>query len=166
MMIRSERESDVEAIFEVTRRAFENHPVSRQTEQFIVNALRAAGAMTISLVAEKDGAVAGHIAFSPVTISDGSRDWYMLGPVSVLPALQRQGIGQALVREGLSQLKTLGARGCVLVGPPEYYNRFGFESVPGLTVEGVPQQYCLALAFGPKQAQGTITHHEAFAATG
>ena len=56
MMIRSERESDVEAIFEVTRRAFENHPVSRQTEQFIVNALRAAGAMTISLVAEKDGA--------------------------------------------------------------------------------------------------------------
>jgi len=104
--------------------------------------------------------------FSPVTISDGSRDWYMLGPVSVLPALQRQGIGQALVREGLSQLKTLGAQGCVLVGLPDYYNRFGFESVPGLTVEGVPPQYCLALAFGPKQAQGTITHHEAFAATG
>jgi len=165
MKIRSERESDVEAIFEVTKLAFENHPVSRQTEQFIVNALRAAGAMTISLVAEIEGAVVGHIAFSPVTISDGSRDWHMLGPVSVLPVWQRQGVGTALVREGLSQLKSLGAQGCFLVGPPEYYNRFGFECVPGLTVEGVPPQFCLALAFGTEQAQGTITHHEAFAAT-
>jgi putative acetyltransferase len=90
----------------------------------------------------------------------------MLGPVSVLPDRQRQGIGQALVREGLSQLKSLGAQGCFLVGPPEYYNRFGFECVPGLTVEGVPPEVCLALAFGPNQPQGTVTHHEAFAATG
>ncbi|MBN2129078.1 MAG: N-acetyltransferase [Sedimentisphaerales bacterium] len=166
MMIRSERDSDIEAIFEVTALAFQNHPISHQTEQFIVNALRAAGALTISLVAEIDGTVVGHIAFSLVTISDGSRNWYGLGPISVLPAFQRQGIGQALVREGLSQLQSLGAEGCVLVGPPEYYNRFGFQCVPDLTVENVPQQYCLALAFGPRQARGTATHHEAFAATG
>jgi len=166
MIIRNEKDSDIEAIFEVTRLAFENHPISRQTEQFIVNALRAAGALTISLVAEIDGTVVGHIAFSPLTVSDGSGNWYGLGPISVLPAFQRQGIGKALVRKGLSQLKSLGAEGCMLVGPPEYYNRFGFQSVPGLTMEHVPQEFCLALAFGPKLPQGTAAHHEAFAATG
>lgn len=166
MIIRSERDSDIEAIFEVTKLAFENHPYSQQTEQFIVNALRAGGALTISLVGEIDGAVVGHIAFSPATISDGSRGWYTLGPISVLPACQRQGIGRALVREGVSQLESRGAQGCVLVGDPAYYHRFGFRCAPGLTVEDVPPQYCLALAFGPNQPQGTVTHHEAFAATG
>src|SRR3990172_2019973 len=124
MIIRNERESDVGVISEVTKEAFENHPHSNHTEQFIVDALRAANALTVSLVAEVDGKVVGHIAFSPVTISDGSQNWYGLGPISVLPECQKQGIGKSLIDEGLSLLKALGAKGCVLVGEPKYYERF------------------------------------------
>jgi len=166
MMIRSEQVSDVEAIAKVTRAAFENHPYSRQTESFIIDALRAAGALTVSLVAEVEGAVVGHVAFSPMTFSDGSRDWYGLGPVSVLPAFQRQGIGSALIRRGVAILKSSGAQGCVLVGPPEYYQRFGFRHVPDLVMEGVPPEVLLALPFGERQPCGEVTHHEAFSATG
>lgn len=162
MIIRAEKEADIKAIFEITEQAFEDHPISQGTEQFIINALRKDNALTISLVAEREGNVVGHIAFSPLTISDGSRDWYALGPVSVQPAFQRQGIGQALVREGLSQLQSLGAQGCVLVGEPAYYERFGFKSFSDLSMEGVPQQYVLALPFAEKMARGVITHHHAF----
>jgi len=102
--------------------------------------LRAAGALTISLVAEAGGKVVGHIAFSPVTISDGSLNWYGLGPISVLPAYQQQGIGKALMREGLLRLKALGANGCVLAGDPGYYERFSFRSFPELNHEGVPRR--------------------------
>jgi putative acetyltransferase len=165
LIIRDETASDMEAIYQLTQAAFADHPISNHTEQFIVNALRAAGALTISLVAEKDGEVVGHIAFSPVSISDGSRDWYGLGPISVLPALQRQGIGQALMREGLARLKALGARGCVLVGDPAYYERFGFKSLPKLSHEGVPQKNVLALPLDDDQAEGVVTFHQAFAAT-
>jgi len=162
MIIRSEKQSDIKAIFEITKQAFENHPISQNTEQLIVNALRDDNALTISLVAEIDDKVVGHIAFSPLTISDGSCDWYALGPISVQPKFQRQGIGQALVREGLSQLKSLGAQGCVLVGEPAFYNRFGFKSYSDLVMRGVPQEYVLALLFTEKMASGAITHHHAF----
>jgi putative acetyltransferase len=166
MIIRNEMKSDVEIISEVTKQAFENHPYSHQTEQFIINALRDSHALTISLVAEIDGKVVGHIAFSPVTISDGSQDWYGLGPVSVLPEFQKQGIGKSLVREGLSLLKSLGAKGCVLVGDPKYYKRFGFRNLPDLILDGVPQEYFLALPFDTSRAWDTVMFHEGFSATG
>ncbi len=162
MNIRAEKESDITSIFEITKQAFENHPISQNTEQLIIDALRDDSALIISLVAEIDEKVVGHIAFSPLTISDGSCDWYALGPISVQPKFQRQGIGQALVCEGLSQLKSLGAQGCVLVGEPAFYNRFGFKSIPDLGMEGVPQQYVLALSFTEKMGSGVITHHHAF----
>jgi putative acetyltransferase len=165
VIIRNETESDIDAIFDVTKAAFETHPYSNQTEQFIVNALRAADALTISLVAEVDGKVVGHLAFSPVTISDGSQGWYGLGPVSVLPECQKQGMGKALISEGLSLLKALHAKGCVLVGDPKYYERFGFRNFPDLVVDGVPQEYVLALRFTGNKAQGVIEHHPAFFAT-
>ena len=166
MIIRKETEADIEAITEVTKAAFENHPYSQNTEQFIISALRAAEALTLSLVAEMDGQVVGHIAFSPVTISDGSRDWYGVGPVSVSPDLQKQGIGKALVQEGLSMLKASGARGCVLVGDPDYYKRFGFKNCPELTLEGVPRMNFLALPFDKHNAQGSVVFHPAFSAKG
>jgi len=97
MIIKGEKPSDIEAIAEVTKVAFEDHSFSQQTEHFIIRDLRAAGALTISLVAEVDGRVVGHIAFSPVTISDGTTNWYALGPVSVLPDYQGCRIGTALV---------------------------------------------------------------------
>ena len=104
IIIRSETDADIDAITQVTVAAFETLEISNQTEQFVVEALRAAQALTISLVAQVNGRVVGHIAFSPVTLSDGTRNWYGLGPVSVLPEYQRQGIGKALIREGLARL--------------------------------------------------------------
>ena len=95
--LRAEMDSDVNAITDVTVAAFKNLEVSDHTEQFVVTALRAAKALTVSLVAELDGRVIGHIAFSPVMLSDGTPQWFGLGPVSVLPEFQRQGIGKALV---------------------------------------------------------------------
>jgi len=108
----------------------------------------------------------GHIAFSPVTISDGSSDWYGLGPVSVLPEYQRRGIGSALIEEGLSRLKGLGARGCCLVGHPEFYKRFGFQNVPGLVLEGVPEEEFFAPSFDRHVPQGIVEFHRAFIADG
>ena len=166
MIIRKEMVADIEAITEVTIAAFKTLPISNQTEQFIINSLRAADALTISLVAEIDERVVGHVAFSPVTISDGSIGWYGLGPVSVLPEYQKQGIGKSLVNKGLSLLKELCGQGCALVGDPNYYKRFGFRNYPELVHEGIPQEVFLALPFNEKVPKGTIEFHESFLATG
>ena len=166
VLIRSETSADVNAIAEVTVAAFKTLAISNQTEQFIIAALRAAKALTISLVAEADGRVVGHIAFSPVTISDGSPNWYGLGPVSVLPECQRRGIGSALIQEGISRLKDLGARGCCLVGHPEYYRRFGFQNIRGLGHEGVPEEVFFALSLDGRIPQGIVEFHAGFKADG
>lgn len=164
VVIRDEIDADMSAITEVTDAAFKTLEISNHTEQFIIEALRAAKALTVSLVAELDGRVVGHIAFSPVTMSDGTLDWYGLGPVSVLPEYQRQGIGKALIREGLSRLKSMQARGCCLVGHPEYYKKSGFDNVSELAHEGVPQEVFLALSFDGRIPRGTVTFHEGFKA--
>ena len=166
IVIRNEAPEDVGAITEVTIAAFRTLEISQHTEQFIVEALRAAKALTVSLVAEMDDKVLGHIAFSPVTLSDGTPHWYGLGPVSVLPEHQRTGIGKTLIEEGLSRLKNLKARGCCLVGHPEYYTKFGFKNVSGLGHEGVPAEVFFALSFDGHIPQGTVVFHEAFKADG
>jgi putative acetyltransferase len=166
IVIRSETDADVSAISEVTVAAFKTLKISNHTEQFIIAALRAAKALTISLVAEVDGRVVGHIAFSPLTISDGALNWYGLGPVSVLPEYQRQGIGKALIREGLSRLKKMNAQGCCLVGYPDYYRKFGFKNMPELVHEGVPPEVFFALSFDGSSPQGTVTFHDGFKAVG
>jgi len=164
--IRSEVQADVSAISEVTAAAFETLDISDHTEQFVIAALRAAGALTISLVAERGGRVVGHIAFSPLRISNGAQNWYGLGPVSVLPEYQRQGIGKALIEEGLKRLKERHAQGCCLVGHPQYYRKFGFDNVSTLVCEGVPQEVFFALSFDGRMPQGTVTFHEGFMANG
>lgn len=164
ILVRPETPHDATSIEEVTRQAFASHPHSRQTEHFIVRALREANALTLSLVAEVSGGVVGHVAFSPVTLSDGSPGWYGLGPVSVLPSMQKQGIGRSLIEKGLSTLRAQGAAGCVLVGEPAFYRRFGFAQDPRLRLPGVPQEYFLALPFGPSAAQGEVIFHPAFSA--
>ncbi|MDK9555987.1 N-acetyltransferase [Marinobacter sp. M216] len=164
--VRNETSVDVSAISEVTIAAFNTLEISNHTEQFIIEALRADNALTVSLVAEMDGRVIGHIAFSPVTISDGTPGWYGLGPVSVSPEYQRQGIGKALIRQGLAQLREMHARGCCLVGHPEYYRKFGFDNVPELVHEGVPPEVFLAMSFDGNIPQGTVTFHEGFKADG
>lgn len=165
-VIRDETAADTAAITAVTVTAFADLAVSNQTEQFIIEALRVAGALTVSLVAEMDGRVVGHIAFSPVTLSDDTQDWYGLGPVSVSPDFQGRGIGNALIQAGLTRLKELGARGCCLVGHPHYYRRFGFDNPAGLSCEGVPQEFFFALTFDGHMPRGTVAFHEGFSAQG
>jgi putative acetyltransferase len=162
--IRSETDADAGVIADVTIAAFSTLPISQHTEQLVIAALRASKALTVSLVAEMDGCVVGHIAFSPVATSDGSPGWYGLGPVSVLPEYQRQGIGGALIQEGLSRLKGLGAKGCCLVGHPEYYKRFGFQNTRGLVHEGVPEEAFFVMTFDGHIPQGIVEFHEGFKA--
>jgi putative acetyltransferase len=163
ILVRSERPTDIDAIEQVTIAAFEGKWYSDQTEHLIVKRLREAGAMSISLVAEVDGKVVGHIAFSVVTISGEDEGWYGLGPVSVSPEVQKQGIGSKLIREGLSVIKERGAKGCVLEGDPNYYQRFGFKNHPNLFYEGSPDpKYFMALPFYEDVPNGKVEFHQAF----
>jgi putative acetyltransferase len=163
--IRAETAGDIARVREVVQAAFANHPHSDGSEPRIVDALRAAGALTIALVAVRDAIVVGHIAFSPVQIAGGSHGWFGLGPVAVVPELQHAGIGSALIRAGLDVLKQRGAAGCVLVGEPAYYERFGFRHDPRLVYEGVPPEVFLALSLDTaRPATGTVTYHAAFTA--
>jgi putative acetyltransferase len=138
--------------------------ISNHTEHYIVAALRRAGALAVSLVAEIDGRVVGHIAFSPVTLSDGTADWYGLGPVSVLPNCQRRGIGGALIEQGLARLRARNARGCCLVGHPDYYRRFGFTNTDSLAHAGVPPEAFFVRSFDGYTPTGTVQFHKAFQA--
>jgi putative acetyltransferase len=164
--IRPERPGDANAIASVTREAFLAASHGSDTEVAIVTALRDAGSLSVSLVAEVAGRVAGHIAFSPVNISDGARGWYGLGPLSVAPQSQRGGIGSALVREGIAALRRLGAHGCVVLGEPAFYGRFGFAHVPALRYAGAPPEYFLAQSFGSRLPTGEVAYHAAFGAAG
>ncbi len=164
-IIREETSADEAPIHDLTAIAFADLDVSDHTEQFVISALRSAGALSLSLVAELDGRLVGHIAFSPISISDGTGDWYGVGPLSVLPEFQRQGIGAVLMREGLDRMRAKGAKGCCLVGHPEYYPRFGYIHAPSLRMEGVPAEVFFALAFNGCYPQGTVTFHEGFLAT-
>jgi len=164
VLIRSETPADREEIEALTASAFLNAPHTSHSEQYIVAALRSAGKLSVSLVAEADGGLIGHVAISPVSISDGTPGWFGLGPISVLPQYQRQGIGSRLMREALRILSERGASGCVVLGEPEYYGRFGFRADPNLILPGVPAEYFQALPFDSSRPRGTVTYHEAFEA--
>ncbi|RQS65368.1 N-acetyltransferase [Burkholderia sp. Bp8963] len=162
--LRDERASDVAAIARVIAAAFAGEPHGGQVEQRIVDAFRADGCLSVSLVAERDGRIVGYVAFSPVTIGTDSEGWYGLAPLAVLPDCRRQSIGAGLVRTGLDALRRLGARGCVLLGEPAYYTRFGFASTGDIVFPGVPAEYLLALSFdeAAPRPSGTVRYHDAF----
>jgi putative acetyltransferase len=162
LTIRSENSADIAAIDAVTIAAFLNAAHTSHTEQFIVNALRRAGQLTVSLVAEANGTIVGHVAVSPVTTSNGTSNWFGLGPISVVPTYQRQSVGSHLMREALRRLRQLGAAGCVLLGDPKYYSRFGFRAEPNLVLPGASPEYFQALPFGSTIPQGVVAYHEAF----
>jgi putative acetyltransferase len=162
IIIRDEDVTDIEIISEITVSAFMKHDFSLHNEQNIILALREANALTLSLVAEVEGEVVGHIAFSPLTVSDGTEGWYGVGPLSVIPELHLQGVGSALMNEGIERLKTIGAKGCMLVGDPGYYIRFGFRNYPQLVLEGVPPEVFVVLPFNDEVPSGKVAFHEAF----
>jgi putative acetyltransferase len=122
--IRDETASDQEAVFRVERAAF-----GREVEPGLVDELRANGHLTVSLVAEVDGAVVGHVAYSPVRFEPelpGVRA-VLLGPLAVAPEHQRRGIGGALLRAGNARCAELGYDAVFLVGHVTYYPQFGFR---------------------------------------
>ena len=174
--IRSECAADADGISRVITDAFAGHPFSDQSEAQIVRALRDAGALTISLVAI-DGAgagtgtgntgtagpmIVGHIAFSPINPSDGATHWYGLAPVSVAPDRQRAGIGAALVGAGLTAIRAIGAAGCVVLGDPAYYRRFGFEAFEDLVYVDAPPGHFMVQTFAGKRPTGQVEYHPAF----
>jgi len=166
MKIRPETPQDISEIEQITIAAFDGKWYSDQTEHLVINRLREAGAMSLSLVAEMDGKVLGHVAFSVVTINGEDKGWYGLGPVSVSPELQKQGIGSKLIREGLTIIREKGAKGCVLEGDPDYYQRFGFKNHPSLFYESTPdQKNFMALPFYDDVPKGKIEFHKAFYGT-
>jgi len=123
VIIRPERSDDWPGIHALNAAAF-----GRNAEADLVDALRANGHLTLSLVAERDGQIVGHIAFSPATIASPDGDWMALalGPLAVLPAHQRSGVGSALVRAGLAACLAMVHDVVFLLGHETYYPRFGF----------------------------------------
>ena len=161
--IEEERAEDVAAIREVTAAAFAQAPHGSGTEAAIVEALREAGALSLSLVAREGSELVGHVAFSAVTIGSGAASkWFGLGPVSVSPDRQRSGIGSALIEAGLERLREMGADGCVLVGDRAYYRRFGFEVDDGLRYGDLPPGLLQKLSFTGSEAVGEVRYHAAF----
>ena len=160
--IRDELPGEAKAIATLTEAAFREAPHTDGTESLIPARLREAGDLALSLVAQSDGEPVGHVAFSPVAISDGSSGWYGLGPVSVVPTRQNEGIGAALIREGIVRLRQLDAQGCVVLGEPAYYERFGFRHDPALTFSGPPPEYFMRLILAGPEPAGEVRYASAF----
>jgi putative acetyltransferase len=153
--IRREYPEDIAAIRAVNEAAFEE-----SAEADIVDALRDACADLLSLVAESDGEIVGHILFSPVTIDDESQSKQGMGlaPMAVIPNHQRQGIGSKLVEAGLEMLREQGCPFVIVLGHPEFYPRFGFvpASRQGLRCqwEGIPDAAFMVLVLNEDTMAG------------
>jgi len=186
---------DVEGeISALTQRAFAEVPYSDHNEHIIIEKLRRDGCLALSLVAlirsspeesqnstQSSQTIVGHVAISPISTSSGDEHWYGLGPVSVSPAHQRRGIGSKLVRAALQKIaeKKTQANGCVVLGDPSFYQRFGFKAAETTTsmlnaptpsqlhLKGIEsQEHFMSLAFAPnvngKPASGEVFYHRAF----
>lgn len=162
MIIRDEVPKDIEAIRLVVTAAFESATHKSGSEAAIIEALRAQHALTLSLVAEENGEVLGYVAYSPVSIDGNHAGWFGLGPIAVMPRVQRRGIGKALVEFGISRLAAMGAHGCVVLGDPSYYGRFGFEGDANLRFPGVPERSFQRLLLNGQAPAGLVQYHTAF----
>lgn len=165
MSIRFENPGDSAQIRTLVLSAFEGVSHSLQNEARILDALRAAGALTLSLVEEVDGKILGHIAFSPVFIENKERGWFGLGPLSVAPEAQGKGIGRRLIEKGLDMMRAQGAAGIVLLGDPDFYGKFGFKGNGSLRLPGVPPTFFLVLPFTTDMIEGVVSYHKAFGVT-
>lgn len=164
MLIRTEEERDRAAVHAVNALAFET-----PAEADLVDALRQRAEPLISLVAEEDAAVVGHILFSPVTLpGHGGLAMMGLAPMAVAPARQRQGIGSGLVRAGLGKCSELGCGAVVVLGHPGFYPRFGFSPASGFGLGceyDVSDETFMAMELTPgflRGVSGTVRYHPAF----
>jgi predicted N-acetyltransferase YhbS len=160
--VRNERPGDVEIIRHLTELAFRGRPYSCKREHLLIDDLRAANALTVSLVASADLTIIGHVALSPVSLSGASGPWFGLGPISVLPEWQGKGIGSALMKEALARLTQHQAAGCILVGNPRFYKRFGFVHDPSIVAEGEPPEYTMIFRLSENSDHGIARFHDAF----
>jgi len=165
IVIRPEMTADIPAIRLVNERSFE-----QRTEADLVDTLRQAGAITLSLVAVKDERVIGHILFSPVTIESAGSNFRAvgLGPMAVLPNHQRKGVGSQLVRAGLDNCREAGHEIVIVLGHADYYPRFGFRPSKPLGIQwehDVPEEVfmiCELRNGALAGRQGTVKYHPAF----
>lgn len=165
--IRPEQPGDEAAIAAVTSAAFASARHASGTEAAVVDELRKRGELAVSMVAENAGKVVGHLAASPVDVFNEAgesvaSDWYGLGPFSVLPSDQRQGIGVMLMNAVLHELREREAAGAVLLGDPLYYLRFGFKPSESILYPGPGAEYFQALSFTGEYPQGTVKYSPAF----
>ncbi|MCL1137893.1 GNAT family N-acetyltransferase [Shewanella pneumatophori] len=166
MKIRTETSNDIDSIATLTYQAFENHPHhepgAKPTEHLIVERLRNQQALSLSLVAEDESGIIGHIALSPVMINGEQSNWFGLGPVSVKPTRQNEGIGKQLINQAMAMMLEQNADGVVLLGEPEYYGRFGFNVDSKLTLADVPAEYFLVKRLTDNTDCGQVTYHPGF----
>lgn len=164
--IRAEKTADIEAIYEVNKLAF-----GKAAEAELVNKLREADAIIISLVAVKDEKIVGHALFSPITIEDHDSQTaagVALGPIAVHPDYQRQGVGSLLIQAGIQQLRDAGHNALIVLGHADYYPRFGFAPASQFNITSeyhVPDEVFMAqmldkTAIAPA---GLAKYHPAFA---
>jgi len=163
-IIRNQTHADFTSVHELIIAAFKKMPFAAGTEQFIMDALWRTGAATLALVATADDEVVGQAAFSRVLIGGKDVGWHGCGPVAVTPRRQKQGIGSALMRAGLARLRKLGSKGCVVVGHPSYYKRFGFDNTPEMFVPDVPPDVFMVIRFGGDMPKGEVKFDKAFQA--
>ncbi len=165
MKIRKETAADIEAVFEINRSAF---PTEEEAQ--LVNRLRETASPLISLVAEGEQEIIGHILFTPVTLDSDTNLFLMgLAPMAVNPARQNKGIGTLLARAGIEECRALGAAGLVVLGHPKYYPRFGFSPSANFGIkskyDGAPEVFMVlelsAEVFAGKA--GVISYHSSFA---
>lgn len=161
-LLRAETASDVDAIAELILEAYQLQAHSNQSEASMVEHLRQADALTLSLLAQTGDRLVGHLVVAPVTISGGAPGWFSIGPLSVAPDFHGQGIGSSLVWQGLRTMRQRGAAGCVVLGEPAYFGRFGFRSTPALNLAGAPAGCFLARPYERVVPLGEVSFHAAF----
>jgi putative acetyltransferase len=161
-LLRLEHADDHAAIYDVTKRAFTPMPFSDGDEQELIGRFRDAGVLALSLVAEMDGAVVGQITLTPAFAADGSPGWFALGPIAVAPEFQSKKIGSKLMKAAMAWLGEQDAAGCVLVGNPAYYNRFGFAQYPALAPESEPAEYYQILPLRVQEPSVVVGFHPLF----
>lgn len=167
MVIRQEIQSDYDGVYNAVKCAFETAQHSDGTEQDLVEALRKGKSFIpeLSLVAEADGEIAGHILFTKGSV--GRDTVLILAPLSVSPAFQNQGIGRALVNEGHRIAGEMGFDYALVLGNEEYYPRFGYVPAETFGIEvpkGIPSQNFMAvkLSGNPPPIKGAVTYPKEF----
>ncbi len=161
--IRGQEWSETKRISRVIRKAFAGQPHSDGREPAIYEHMFACLDADVSMVAVASfGRIVGHVLCTEVKIDGEYCRWAGLGPVSVLPRWQNRGIGSALIERALATLRLDDWRGCVVLGDPAFYGRFGFEHDPRLVYPGPPPAYFQRIVFSGPDPQGTVSYAPIF----